>query len=99
MPDGLTVDRDGHVWVALWGGSALRRYSPEGVLDAELRLPVSQVTSCAFGGSDWGDLFVTTASWDMDAEHLHEEPHAGAVFVARPGVVGLPTRRFQRASE
>jgi sugar lactone lactonase YvrE len=96
MPDGLTVDGDGHIWVALWGGSAVRRYSPDGVLERELRLPVSQVTSCAFGGSDWSDLFVTTASWDMDAEGRRREPYAGAVFAARPGVAGLPTRRFNR---
>jgi sugar lactone lactonase YvrE len=95
MPDGLTVDADGYVWVALWGGSALRRYSPEGVLERELRLPVSQVTSCAFGGSDWGDLFITTASWDLDASQRQSEPHAGAIFAARPGVFGQPTRRFQ----
>jgi sugar lactone lactonase YvrE len=95
MPDGLTVDADGYVWVALWGGSALRRYSPDGVLERELRLPVSQVTSCAFGGPDWADLFITTASWDLDASQRRKEPHAGAIFAARPGVLGQPTRRFQ----
>jgi sugar lactone lactonase YvrE len=95
MPDGLTVDADGYVWVALWGGSAVRRYSPEGVLEGELRLPVSQVTSCAFGGADWGDLFITSASWEMDAASRQKEPHAGAIFAARPGVVGQQTYRFR----
>jgi sugar lactone lactonase YvrE len=98
MPDGLTVDEHGYVWVAMWGGSALRRYSPEGGLEGELRLPVSQVTSCAFGGPDWNELYVTTASWGMGSEHRRREPHAGAVFVARPGMAGLPTRHFHRTA-
>jgi sugar lactone lactonase YvrE len=95
MPDGLTVDADGHIWVALWGGSALRRYSPDGMLEEEVSLPVSQVTSCAFGGSDWGELFITSASWGLGADRLREEPHAGAIFAMRPGVGGLPTRQFR----
>jgi sugar lactone lactonase YvrE len=94
-PDGLTVDARGHVWIALWGGSALRRYSPEGVPEENIRLPVSQVTSCAFGGSDWRDLFVTTASWGMDANRLETEPHAGGIFAIRPPIGGLPTRQFR----
>jgi sugar lactone lactonase YvrE len=99
MPDGLTVDADGYVWVALWGGSAVRRYSPDGELERELRLPVSQVTSCAFGGEDWSDLFITSANWGMNAAARRAEPHAGAIFAARPGVSGQPTRFFQGAWE
>jgi sugar lactone lactonase YvrE len=95
MPDGLTVDADGHIWVALWDGSALRRYSPHGVLEEKVPLPVSQVTSCAFGGPDWEELFITGASWGLDADRLRGEPHAGAIFAMRPAVGGLPTRQFR----
>jgi sugar lactone lactonase YvrE len=95
MPDGLTVDADGHIWVALWGGSALCRYSPHGVLEEKVWIPVSQVTSCAFGGPDWEELFITSASWGLDADRLRGEPHAGAIFAIRPAVGGLPTRQFQ----
>ena len=93
--DGMTVDREGGIWVALFGGWAVRRYRPDGSLDREIRLPVSQVTSCTFGGPDWRDLYITTASitergmlseWD-----LKKQPHAGAIFAVRSEVQGLPT--------
>jgi sugar lactone lactonase YvrE len=88
-PDGLTVDAEGGVWVALWGGSALHRYSPEGTLDERLGLPVSNVTSCCFGDRDLETLYVTTAA--RGATH---EPLAGALFGCRPGVRGLPATPF-----
>ena len=59
--DGLCVDHEGYVWVGLWGGSAVHRYAPDGRLDAIVRVPASQVTSCAFGGPDGSILFITTA--------------------------------------
>jgi sugar lactone lactonase YvrE len=89
-PDGLTVDAEGGVWVALWGGHAVHRYSPEGELDAVVELPVAQVSSCAFGGDALDTLFITTS-----AENLADpEPAAGALFALRPGVRGLPPRPF-----
>jgi sugar lactone lactonase YvrE len=88
-PDGLTVDAEGGVWVALWGGSAVHRYSPEGVLDERLELPVTNVSSCCFGDRDLGTLYVTTAA--RGAAH---EPLAGAVFACRPGLRGLPATPF-----
>jgi sugar lactone lactonase YvrE len=94
MPDGLAVDAEGGVWVALWGGSEVRRYTTGGTLDHVVELPVSQVTSCAFGGEDWGDLYITSASWKLDEARVQEEPLAGAVFVARPGVPGMATSCF-----
>jgi sugar lactone lactonase YvrE len=94
MPDGLAVDAEGGVWVALWGGSEVRRYTTAGALDDVVELPVSQVTSCAFGGDDWGDLYITSASWELDEARVQEDSLAGAVFVARPGVAGVPTSRF-----
>jgi sugar lactone lactonase YvrE len=86
LPDGLTVDAEGGVWVAFYGGSAIRRYRPDGVLDALVTVPASRVTSCTFGGVDLGDLFVTTSREGLADD---EEREAGAVFRVRPGVLGL----------
>jgi sugar lactone lactonase YvrE len=94
FPDGLTVDAEGGVWVALFGGSQVRRYSPDGSLDAVVPLPVANVTSLTFGGPDYADLFVTTARHDLDAAQLEAQPLAGAVFVLQPGVRGRPAGRF-----
>jgi sugar lactone lactonase YvrE len=89
-PDGLTVDAEGGVWVALWGGSAVRRYAPDGTLDAVVELPAGQVSSCAFGGDDLRTLFVTTS-----AEGLADpEPAAGALFAVRTDVAGQPTLAY-----
>jgi sugar lactone lactonase YvrE len=88
-PDGLTVDAEGGIWVALWGGGAVQRFSPEGHLDAHLKLPASQVTSCCFGDPDLATLYVTSAA--RGAEH---EPLAGSLFACRPGVRGLPATPF-----
>jgi sugar lactone lactonase YvrE len=92
--DGLTVDADGYVWVALFHGWAVHRYGPDGTLDRVLRMPTSQVTSCTFGGSDLGDLYITTAAYRMVADQRRREPLAGAVFRCRPGVIGQPTVPF-----
>ncbi len=94
FPDGLTVDADGGVWVALFGGGQVRRYFPDGGLDVVIPLPVTNVTSLAFGGPDYADLFVTTARHHLDAARLSAEPLAGAVLVLRPGVLGRPAGRF-----
>jgi sugar lactone lactonase YvrE len=88
-PDGLTVDAEGGIWVALWGGGTVQRFTPEGELDARLELPVTQVTSCCFGDPDLGTLYVTSAA--RGAEH---EPLAGSLFACRPGVRGLPATPF-----
>lgn len=86
-PDGLTVDAEGYVWVALWGGSTVRRYAPDGRLDGALELPVTQVTACTFGGRGLDVLYVTTSQQRIDTA---SQPEAGALFSARIGVVGLP---------
>ncbi|MEV0596963.1 SMP-30/gluconolactonase/LRE family protein [Nonomuraea cavernae] len=86
-PDGLTVDAEGGVWVALWQGGAVHRYSPEGELDAVVRLPVAKVTAVAFGGERLDRLFITTSCLDVDRSR---QPDAGAVFAADPGVRGRP---------
>lgn len=94
LPDGMTIDAEDHLWVALWGGWSLRRYRPDGVLDGEISLPVANVTSCAFGGDDLGHLYITTASLTLTEQEREEQPLAGGVFRARPGVTGTPTVRY-----
>jgi sugar lactone lactonase YvrE len=94
LPDGLTVDAEGGIWVCLFGGGAVRRYSPEGVLEAAIALPVSNPTSPVFGGADLRTLYVTTARHRLSADRLAVEPLAGAVLALEPGVRGLPGNRF-----
>jgi sugar lactone lactonase YvrE len=88
-PDGLTVDADGGVWIAMARGGAVRRYTPGGLLDQVVRLPVPLVTSVAFGGSDLTDLYVTTSRAGLNQADLAVQPQAGAVFcVEAVGVQG-----------
>jgi len=99
MPDGFTVDCEGCVWVALWGGGAVRRYTPAGELDAIVEVPAPQTTSCVFGGPDRRDLYLTSARLDLTEQQLAEYPRSGQVFVCRPGVEGQPTASFVAAGE
>jgi sugar lactone lactonase YvrE len=93
-PDGLTVDADGGIWLALWDGWRVRRYYPDGSIDREIRLPVSEVTCPVFGGPDLDELYITTA-WELLSEAQHaREPLAGALFRVRPGVRGRPPTPF-----
>lgn len=93
-PDGLTMDADGYLWVAGYGSGSVRRISPSGALDGALRLPVSNVTSCTFGGPALDELYITTAAEGLSESQQAEQPHAGRVFRYRPGVTGLPTVPF-----
>ncbi|MEX2273259.1 MAG: SMP-30/gluconolactonase/LRE family protein [Vicinamibacterales bacterium] len=89
-PDGLILDEEGFIWVALWQGSAVRRYSPEGRFVQQIELPVSCPTKCAFGGANLDELYITTAKPPRDTK----QPQAGGVFVARPGVRGRVAIHF-----
>jgi sugar lactone lactonase YvrE len=91
VPDGLTVDADGCVWVAVWGGGVLRRLAPDGSQESVIAVPVSQPTSCAFGGPGMTDLYVTTASVGLSEAELSEQPLAGRLLRLHPGPVGLPS--------
>lgn len=94
-PDGMCIDSDGYLWVAIWGGYGVRRFNQAGQPAGEVRLPVSQVTSCAFGGHDLGDLYITTASFGLTDEQSRAEPYAGGLFRCRPGVFGKPVSPFE----
>ncbi|MDB1087718.1 SMP-30/gluconolactonase/LRE family protein [Streptomyces sp. ACA25] len=91
FPDGLTVDADGCVWVALWDGGALRRYTPDGRLDRTVELPVSRPTACAFGGADLTDLYVSSARIGTDPG---AEPLAGSLLVLPGAGAGLAQPAF-----
>lgn len=94
VPDGMTVDAEDHLWVALWGGGCVVRVAPGGAIVGRIELPVSRVTSCTFGGDDLADLYVTTARAGATPEQLAREPLAGGLFRCRPGVPGLPPVPF-----
>jgi sugar lactone lactonase YvrE len=94
LPDGMTLDSRGGIWVALWGGWSVRRYRPDGSFDLEIKVPVSKVSSCVFGGSDLADLYITTAATGLSEEQLAKQPHAGGLFRCRPGYGGRPPYRF-----
>ncbi len=86
-PDGLTVDADGGVWVAVWGGYAVLRHDPGGRVLGALNLPAARVSSCVFGGPDLDRLYITTAAGPGES--------AGALFVCEPGVTGQPSHPFR----
>ena len=87
VPDGMTVDSEGHVWSARWDGSSVVRYTPQGVEERRYRFPALKVSSVMFGGHDYGDLYLTSAGGNNRAE---EGRGAGALFRLRPGVKGVP---------
>lgn len=87
-PDGATLDAEGFLWNARYGGAAIARISPDGRLDRLIALPVSQPTSCAFGGPDLATLFVTTARQRLDEAELRAQPLAGALLMLDVGVRG-----------
>ncbi|MER6674794.1 SMP-30/gluconolactonase/LRE family protein [Streptomyces sp. NPDC000983] len=90
FPDGLTVDADGCVWVALWDGAAVRRYTPAGTLDREIPLPTPRITACTFGGPDLTDLYITTARVGLESPH----PTAGSLLVIPAAGKGHPQPPF-----
>jgi sugar lactone lactonase YvrE len=93
-PDGSTVDAEGFLWNAEYAGSRLVRYAPDGRVDRTISLPVSQPTSCAFGGRALDTLYVTSSRQRMSREQIEREPMAGGLFPLDVGVKGLPEPRF-----
>jgi sugar lactone lactonase YvrE len=90
MPDGLAVDSEGCVWVAIWGSGSVQRYSPKGRLDAVVKLPTPNVSSCCFGGRVFDTLYVTTATRGLSVADPDVD---GAIYACDPKAVGIPTRR------
>ena len=90
-PDGLTLDGEGGVWVALYGGGAVHRYDASGALDAVVEVPTPKTTACTFGGDGLATLFVTTSQEDLEPG---SDPLAGSLFAVHPGVAGLPARTY-----
>jgi sugar lactone lactonase YvrE len=90
-PDGLTVDSEGSLWVAMYGGGSVRRYQADGILDGVVEVPATNVTACTFGGPGLDELFITTSRENLADG---EQPLAGSVFHFRPGVDGRPVRPY-----
>lgn len=90
-PDGLTVDREGGVWVAVANFGMVRRYTPDGRLDEVIEVPAKKVTACTFGGPDLDHLYITTSKEGLEPG---SDPHAGSLFRVFVGPIGLPARVF-----
>ena len=93
-PDGATVDAEGGVWVAHWGGWRVTRYDPQGRIDRIVKLPVQKPTCPMFGGPGLDILYVTSASIQLSPDELKRQPQAGGIFAFEPGVKGLPEAYF-----
>jgi sugar lactone lactonase YvrE len=94
VPDGSTVDADGCLWNARWDGGCVVRFTPTGEVDMVVDVPVAKPTSCAFGGSDLRDLYITTARYGGTPDALAAAPLSGNVLICRPGATGLPAPEF-----
>jgi sugar lactone lactonase YvrE len=90
-PDGMCVDAHGYLWVAIWGGGQVRRYSPEGVFDRAITVPAPHTSCVAFAGPELETMVITTAIKDLDAQQLAEFPLSGRLFTVDAGVRGLAT--------
>jgi len=89
-PDGLCIDNEGFIWVAVWGGYEVRRYAPSGELMARVSVATAQPSCCAIGGANGTTLYITTAQEDLPASRFVDEPDAGRLFAANVGVTGRP---------
>jgi sugar lactone lactonase YvrE len=90
LPDGMCVDAEGHLWIAIWGAGQVRRYTPDGRLAGIVEVPAPHPTSVAFAGADLDLLLITTATAELGADRLAAYPQSGRLFLARVGVTGLP---------
>lgn len=96
-PDGMTIDCDGNLWIAFWGGWGVECWSPmSGRRLARVEVPASLVTSCVFGGPAHDTLFITTARIDLNPQELAKQDAAGSIFCARPGVCGHGAVRYRK---
>jgi sugar lactone lactonase YvrE len=94
VPDGLTVDSEGCVWCAFWGGAKITRFDPQGIEERVIPLPVTQPTSCCFGGKDLTDLYITSA-WDgLTSVERRSQPWAGDIFMLPTAIKGIAEPKF-----
>ncbi len=97
VPDGMTIDAEGMLWVAMWGGSCVNRYDPnKGTLVGKVIVDAPNVTSCALGGEKMQQLFITTASAGLSSEELKQYPLSGSLFIADVGIKGSETHFFKK---
>ncbi|HEY0826663.1 MAG TPA: SMP-30/gluconolactonase/LRE family protein [Bacilli bacterium] len=95
LPDGMTLDAEGMIWIAQWGGYQVSRWNPHtGQQIDSIQLPVSQVSSCTFGGEHMDVLYITTATNGLDSQALLAEPLAGSLFSIKTKVKGVPSYKF-----
>ena len=95
MPDGLTVDSHGFVWVAHWGGWRVTRYDPAGKPEREIRVPVELVTCVGFGGKNLDELYITTAWYNLSDQQRKNQPLAGDLFRVQTDIKGIPEPLFR----
>lgn len=95
FPDGMTIDTEGMIWVALWGGWKVTRYNPlTGERLGEIKMPVAQVTSCVFGGDNLDELYITSARIGLKNDELEKQPYAGGLFKVKVDVKGARSFKF-----
>ncbi|MDA0578739.1 MAG: SMP-30/gluconolactonase/LRE family protein [Verrucomicrobia bacterium] len=95
VPDGMAIDVEDRLWVCSWGGGRVVCWNPQnGKAVARIDIPAARATSCAFGGPQLAQLYITTARTGASPEELQREPHAGGLFIAEPGVTGAPVAEF-----
>jgi sugar lactone lactonase YvrE len=96
-PDGMTIDNEGKLWVAMWEGFGVLRFDPDtGELLMKIELPVARVTSCAFGGENLDTLYITTANVGAKEEELTQYPHSGSLFVVQTGHKGVVNFAYKK---
>jgi sugar lactone lactonase YvrE len=93
FPDGLAIDNEGCIWLAVWGAGRIIRISPQGKIIAEHHFPVSQASSCAFGAD--GTLYVTSARKELSESELAKQPLAGSLFTLATDISGVPVSKFK----
>src|SRR6185437_15499592 len=98
MPDGMTIDEQGNLWVAIWGGSCVNQYNAQtGELTRKIMVNAPNVTSCSFGGANYRQLFITTARCGLSKTELEQYPLSGSLFMANTEVCGVPPNYFKEA--
>lgn len=95
LPDGMCIDEEGMLWIAIWGAGCVNRYNPSnGKLIGKVNVDAPHVTSCAFGGKDMRELFITTARTGLTVQELQQFPDSGSLYIAEVNVRGLLPNKY-----